>query len=185
MSAYSVIEGAEVQIESLYHATNKFVKRVELKIGGLALVLFLSMEAPFSQETTWPDSQQVVIENVIHTANIQDKRAHMLEKSLMRHQGEKLKSEEIMAFKYATEEIKGLPFKDALVRYNERLRHITSDLLLDGGLMVHLTQYFEQPTDQLVYSVERDACFLRTGHAPMDGFRRLIAKEVEIARQMA
>lgn len=185
MSAYSIIEGAEVQIESLYHVTKKFVRRVELKIGGLALVLFLSMEAPFSQETTWSDSQQVVIEKVIQTATIQDKRADMLEKSLMRHWGEKLKPDEITAFKYATEEIKGLPFKDALVRYNERSRHITSDLLLEDGLMVHLSQYFEQPTDQLVYSVERDARFLRTGHASMDGFRRLISKELEIARQMA
>lgn len=185
MSVYSIIEGAEVQIESLYHATKRFEKRVELKIGGLALVLFLSMEAPFSQETTWPDNQQVVIENVIQAANSQDKRADMLEKSLMRHQGEKLNLEEMTAFKTASEEIKVLPFKDALVRYNELSRHITSDLLLEDGLMVHLSQYFEQPTDQLVYSVEREARFLRTGHAPMDGFRRLIAKEVEIARQMA
>ena len=185
MSGYSIIEGAEVQIESLYHATKKFVKRVELKIGGLALVLFLSMETPFSQETTWSDSQQDVIDNVIRTANIQDKRADMLEKSLLRHQGEKLNSEERATFKYVVEEIKGLPFKDALVRYNERSRYITSDLLMEDDLMIHLSQYFEQPTDQLVYSVERDARFLRTGHAPMDGFRRLIAKEVEIARQMA
>lgn len=148
-------------------------------------MLFLSMEAPFSQETTWPDNQQVVIENVIQAANSQDKRADMLEKSLMRHQGEKLNLEEMTAFKTASEEIKVLPFKDALVRYNELSRHITSDLLLEDGLMVHLSQYFEQPTDQLVYSVEREARFLRTGHAPMDGFRRLIAKEVEIARQMA
>lgn len=185
MSVYSIIEGAEVQIESLYHATKKFVKRVELKIGGLALVLFLNIEVPFSQETTWSDSLQVVIENVIQTANIQEKRAYMLEKSLLRHQGEKLNSEEMAAFKHAIEEIKGLPFKDALVRYNERSRYITSDLLMEDGLMVHLSQYFEQPTDQLVYSIEHNARFLRTGHAPLDGFRRLIGKEVEIARQMA
>lgn len=185
MSGYSIIEGAEVQIESLYHATRNFAKRVELKIGGLALVLFLSMETPFTQETSLLDSQQVVIENIIRTVNIQDKRVDMLEKSLLRHQGEKLNSEEMEAFKYVAEEIKNLPFKDALVRYNQRFRYITSDLLMEDGLMIHLSQYFEQPTDQLVYSVERDARFLRTGHAPMDGFRRLIAKEVEIARQMA
>ena len=184
MSGYSIIEGAEVQIESLYRATKKFLKRVELKIGGLALVLFLSIETPFSHETTCLDNQQDVIENVIRSANIQDKRAYMLEKSLLRHQGENLNSEEMTAFKYAVEEIKGLPFKDALVRYNERSRYITSDLLMEDGLMIHLSQYFEKPTDQLVYSVERNAQFLRTGHAPMDGFRRLIANEVEIARQM-
>ena len=184
MNGYSIIEGAEVQIESLYRATKAVVKKVELRIGGLALVLFLSAEVPFAIEDSADDSQDVLVESVIRTVSESEVRGARLQDSLSRHKGNLLSTEQHKAFRMLVDEIKALNFKDALARYNDKAKHITCDLLMDDGLLVHITQYFEEPTDNIVYSVEREADFLRTGYAPLDGFRIVVRNEVEAARQM-
>ena len=185
MSSYSIIEGAEVEIVSLYHATKTFVKRVELKIGGLALVLFLSLDAPYRQDMSVPKNQQVAIESIIQKVSESEMRVNKLQESLRRHQGDLLSASMVAEFIRMASEIKGLDFKDALVRYNAQAQHITCDLLMEDGFLVHLTQYFVEPTDQVVYSVERDANFIRSGYAPLEGFRSVIMREVDRARLLA
>lgn len=127
----------------------------------------------------------LVVGQVAQVLPNQATKVEMLEGSLSRHHGEHLSADEMSAFKNVVAEIKGLPFVDSLVRYNMRERHITSDLLMDDGFLVHLTQYFEEPTDQLVYSIERDGRFLRSGCAPLEGFCNVVGSELEIARKTA
>lgn len=140
---------------------------------------------------------EVRVENVVESAGVtlsglvveqvanQATHVEMLEESLFRHNGEYLSADEMSAFRSVVAEIKGLPFVDSLVRYNKSERHITSDLLMDDGFLVHLTQYFEEPTDQLVYSIEHEGRFLRSGYAPLEGFCNVVEGELEIARKTA
>lgn len=172
-----------------------------LKTGVITFFLSAVIDgcAPTQEHEYQPVQPEIVrVDNVVESAGVtlssllvgqvtegvldQTQHAEMLENSLLSHQGKYLSEAEMSSFKNVVAEIKGLPFVDSLVRYNKEGRHITSDLLMDDGVLVHLTQYFEEPTDQLVYSIERDGRFLRSGCAPLEGFRNVVDSELEIAR---
>lgn len=101
-----------------------------------------------------------------------------LQASLMNHRGDLLSVNQLEAFKQVASQFQEFVITDALVRYNETDHHISYDLLLDNNLILHLTQYFDQPSDQLVYSVEKDDLFIRAGYAPIEGFGRFIAEVI-------
>lgn len=102
-----------------------------------------------------------------------------LYESLKIHKGDMLSTEQMMEFNHVAKQLQSLAVKDAFVRYNETENHISYDLLLDNLDILHLTQYFDQPTDQLVYSVERDGLFIKAGYAPIQGFNKFIEKVVD------
>ena len=102
-----------------------------------------------------------------------------LQASLMIHRGGLLQNDQIAGFKQVASQLQDLKVADVFVRYNEAEHHISYDLLLDNDLILHLTQYFDQPSDQLVYSIERDDSFLRVGYAPIEGFGRFIAEVID------
>lgn len=90
--------------------------------------------------------------------------------SLMKHRGDQMSSSEMDAFNAVARQVQEISFTDSMVCYDEDDRHVTFDLLIKTGMMLHLTQYFEEPTDQVVYSIERDGKFLRAGHLPINSF---------------
>lgn len=90
--------------------------------------------------------------------------------SLMEHRGEQMSPSEMVAFHAVASQVQEIGFTDSMVCYDGDDRQVTFDLLTQAGLILHLTQYFEDPTDQIVYSIERDGKFLRAGHLPINGF---------------
>ena len=89
--------------------------------------------------------------------------------------------EQMESFNQLVSLLQGVVVKDVLVRYNEAERHISYDLPLNQNLILHLTQYFNQPTDQVVYSVEREDQFIKAGYAPVEGFDEFIKEVVDEA----
>lgn len=90
--------------------------------------------------------------------------------SLMEHRGNQMDLSEMDAFHTVANQVQEIGFTDSMVCYDENDRNVTYDLLTQAGLTLHLTQYFEEPTDQVVYSIERDGKFLCAGHLPINGF---------------
>lgn len=101
--------------------------------------------------------------------------------SLMRHRGDMMTPSEMEAFRAVAGQVSTIGFTDSMVCYNEEDRQVTFDLLTPAGLILHLTQYFEKPTDQVVYSVERNGKFLCAGHLPADGFSSQLSEIVHNA----
>ena len=90
--------------------------------------------------------------------------------SLMEHRGKQMTPSEMDAFHSVANQVQEIGFTDFMVCYDEEDRQVTFDLLTQAGLVLHLTQYFEEPTDQVVYSIERDGQFLCAGHLPFNSF---------------
>lgn len=105
--------------------------------------------------------------------------------SLMNHRGNLLLTKQMAGFHYVAQQLQNLVVKDAFVRYNETENHISYDLLLDNSVVLHLTQYFDQPTDQLVYSVERNDMFVKAGYAPIQGFDKFVEEVVDDTASMS
>ena len=105
-----------------------------------------------------------------------------LHASLMEHRGDQMTPSEKDAFNAVARQVQKISFTDLMVCYDENDRNVTYDLLTQEGLILHLTQYFEEPTDQVVYSIERDGKFLRAGHLPINGFSSQLS---EILRNTA
>lgn len=101
--------------------------------------------------------------------------------SLMNHRGSLMSVKQMESFNKVAMLFQGLVVKDVLVRYNETEHHISYDLLLNQNIILHLTQYFDQPTDQVVYSVEREDQFIQAGYAPVEGFDVFIKEVVDEA----
>lgn len=77
---------------------------------------------------------------------------------------------EMNTFRSVAEQVSNINFTDSMVCYDEVDRQVTFDLLTMTGMILHLTQYFEEPTDQVVYSVERNGKFLCAGYLPIANF---------------
>ena len=96
--------------------------------------------------------------------------------SLMMHRGDLLTPNEMPNFWSVAKQVSEIEFKDSMVCYDERDRQITYDLLTPNDTIVHLTQYYEEPTDQVVFSIERDNRFLYAGHLPFNNFSTQLLK---------
>ena len=93
-----------------------------------------------------------------------------LSESLMMHRGENLSDEDMRDFKFVAGQLPEIGIKDSMVTYEREDRQISYHLLTKHGLVAHLTQYFNPPKDQIVYSIEQGGDFLVAGHAPVEGF---------------
>lgn len=180
-----------------YVAYNSNRKRVEVKINKvLTIFLFsvgmtaataetvynLGMPKGEATEITLMQQQDVVKEVLTINLSLRDNITGVtdrLQASLMIHRGGLLLNDQIAEFKQVVSQLQDLKVADAFVRYNETEHHISYDLLLDNDLILHLTQYFDQPSDQLVYSIERDDTFIRVGYAPIEGFGRFISEFID------
>lgn len=174
-----------------YVAYTSYLQKIEVRIKrGVTIILFAvslgAATAAPSYDIYTPDD--IAEASVNHEAddssfslslreNTTDVSAK-LHTSLMAHRGSLLSGEQIDSFHQVETQLQGLNINEALVRYNETEHHISYDLLLDNNLILHLTQYFDQPSDQLVYSVEKDDLFVRAGYAPIEGFGRFIAEVI-------
>lgn len=98
--------------------------------------------------------------------------------SLMKHRGDLMTRSEKDAFGTVAAQVSKIGFTDAMVCYDEDDKQVTFDLLTSAGVILHLTQYFEEPTDQVVYSVERNGKFLCAGHLPVNGFSSQLSEVV-------
>ena len=180
-----------------YVAYNSNRKRFEVKINKvLTIFLFsvgmtaataetvynLGLPKDEAAEITLMQQQDVVKEVPTINLSLRDNITGVsdrLQASLMIHRGGLLLNDQIAKFKQVVSQLQDLKVADAFVRYNETEHHISYDLLLDNDLILHLTQYFDQPSDQLVYSIERDDIFRRVGYAPIEGFGRFISEVID------
>lgn len=186
-----------------YVAYNSNRKRFEVKINKVLTIFLFSVgmtaataETVFNlglpkdeaAEITLMQQQDVVKEEV-PTINLALRNniagiTNRAQASLMIHRGGLLSNDQIAGFKQVSSQLQDLKVADVFVRYNETEHYISYDLLLDNDLILHLTQYFDQPSDQLVYSIEKDDLFIKAGYAPIEGFGGFIAeviKEIAVA----
>lgn len=105
--------------------------------------------------------------------------------SLMEHRGNQMNSSEMDAFHTVANQVQKIGFMDSMVCYDENDRNVTYDLLTQAGLIFHLTQYFEEPTNQVVYSIERDGKFLCAGHLPINDFSSQLSKILRNAESIS
>ena len=84
--------------------------------------------------------------------------------SLQSHRSELMHSNDMDGFWNVAKEVTQLDFTDSMVCYEPDDRQITYDILDKSGLVLHITQYMENPKDQVVYSIEKDGRFLLAGH---------------------
>lgn len=87
--------------------------------------------------------------------------------SLKEHRIEMMEPSDIDGFWSVANEVTWLDFTDSMVCYEPEDKQITYDLLDKSGLVLHITQYLNNPKDQVVYSIEKDARFLLAGHTPI------------------
>lgn len=99
--------------------------------------------------------------------------------SLMRHRGNMLSDEEMKAFHVVADQIAEIGFTDAMVCYNDGDDpQIVYDLVMKENLVVHITQYFTDPVDQIVYHIEKDHKPLFASHLPIDNFKKRLKSMV-------
>ena len=162
-----------------------FLFSVGMTTASAETVYNLGLPKDEAIEITLMQQQDVVKEEVpVITLSLRDNITGVsdrLQSSLKIHRGGLLSREQVSAFKQVASQLQDIKVVDAFVRYNETEHHISYDLLLDNDLILHLTQYFDQPSDQLVYSVERNDSFIKAGFAPIDGFGRFIAEIIDSA----
>ena len=84
--------------------------------------------------------------------------------SLQMHRSEEMSKADIDDFWSAAKEVAWLDFTESMVCYEKEDRQITYDILDKSGLVLHLTQYLDNPKGHVVYSIERNARFLVAGH---------------------
>ena len=180
-----------------YVAYNSNRKRFEVKINKVLTIFLFSvgmtaataetvynLGLPKNEATEITLVQQDVVKEEIPAINLSLRDnitgvTDRLQASLMIHRGGLLPNNQISGFKQVASQLQDLKVTDAFVRYNETEHHISYDLLLDNDLILHLTQYFDQPSDQLVYSIERDDSFIKVGYAPIEGFGRFIEEVID------
>ena len=166
-----------VKVENYLNATNGIY--VNLK-KGLSILLFavateviatpnydyILGDCNSSSQVSLPKTDvDIQLENNFGT--IQNKQLY---ESLMMHRGDLLTPNEILNFWSVAKQVSEIEFKDSMVCYDEGDRQITYDLLTPRDTIVHLTQYYEEPTNQVVFSIERDNRFLYAGHLPFYNF---------------
>ena len=59
---------------------------------------------------------------------------------------------------------------DGSQHYEPEEKQVSYHLLVKSGMVVHLTQYFTPPKDQVVYSIEHGDDLMIAGHAPIEEF---------------
>ena len=89
--------------------------------------------------------------------------------SLQLHRSELMHPYDLDGFWTVAKEVTSLDFTDSMVCYEPEDRQITYDILDKSGLVLHLTQYLDNPKDQVVYSIEKDGRFLLAGHTQIKG----------------
>ena len=160
-----------------------FLFSVGMTTASAETVYNLGLSKDEAAEITLIQQQDVVKEEVpVITLSLRDNITDVsdrLQSSLKIHRGGLLSREQVSAFKQVVKQLQDLKVVDAFVRYNETEHHISYDLLLDDDLILHLTQYFDQPSDQLVYSIERNDSFIKAGFSPIDGFGGFIAEIID------
>lgn len=87
--------------------------------------------------------------------------------SLKEHRYDMMTPSDVDGFWTVAKEVNWLDFTDSMVCYEPEDRQITYDILDKSGLVLHLTQYLDNPRDQVVFSIEKDANFLMAGHTPI------------------
>lgn len=180
-----------------YVAYTTSIKRFEVKIKkGITIFLFAvgmtSTAAPIfdiglqrdqTAEITLVQQYDALREETpIITLSLRDNitsNSDKLYQSLLMHGGGLLSTEQKTGFNQVANQLQTLNITDVFVRYNETEHHITFDLLLENNLILHLTQYYNQPSDQLVYSIEKNDLFVKAGYTPIEGFGRFIARVID------
>lgn len=151
---------------------------VQLK-NGIKILLFtvgLSVATPsygykdlkpeVSTETRVGDNLGISLEDnnlVIDSENCYQTEQDLYT-SLQLHRSELMHPYDLDGFWTVAKEVTSLDFTDSMVCYEPDDRQITYDILDKSGLVLHLTQYMENPKDQVVYSIEKDGRFLLAGH---------------------
>lgn len=186
-----------------HYISHSYLKEVKVKIKkGITIILFaVSMETMampcFDTYTPIDNTAELIVsgsenstsdgsgrENTSISLSLCDNPISVSDKlraSLMNHRGSLMSVEQMESFNQLASLLQGVVVKDVLVRYNETDHHVSYDLLLNQNLILHLTQYFDQPTDQLVYSVERENQFIKAGYAPFERFDEFIKEVVDEA----
>lgn len=172
-----------------YVAYTSYLQKIEVKIKkDLTIILFaVSLGATASPCYDIYTPVVDVAEALVNTQtdlslSLRDNTSDIsakLHTSLMAHRGNLLSTKQMESFHQVEAQIQCLNVTEVLVRYNDTKHHLSYDMLLDNQLILHLTQYFDQPMDQLVYSIERDDRFIKAGHAPIEGFGGFILKVVD------
>lgn len=105
--------------------------------------------------------------------------------SLISHRGNLLTSQQEEDFLFVAKQVKKLNVVDSMICFDQEDNQITYDLLTKGGFVLHLSQYFEAPTDQIVFSVEKNDEFLFAGHAPKESIGEYLKDRISENKQMA
>ena len=180
-----------VKVEKLLNAPNGIL--VKFKKGLIILLFAVATEAiakpdynyilgdiaPSSQVSLPKTEVDIQLENNLGT----EQNTMQLYNSLMKHRGEILTPNEMLGFWSVAKQVSEIEFQDSMVCYDEEDHQITYDLLTPTGTIVHLTQYYEDPTDQVVFSVEKDGKFVYAGHLPLYGFSTPLLKIIDKAEQ--
>lgn len=93
-----------------------------------------------------------------------------LKDSLMAHRGELLSETELKEYSAVADQLPFIGIKDSMVTYEPEEKQVSYHLLVKSGMVVHLTQYFTPPKDQVVYSIEHGDDLMIAGHAPIEEF---------------
>jgi hypothetical protein len=89
--------------------------------------------------------------------------------SLQEHRADMMTQPDLEEFWTVSKEVTFLDFTDSMVCFEPDDRQITYDILDKSGLVLHLTQYLDNPKDQVVYSIEKNGRFLLAGHTQIKG----------------
>ena len=154
--------------------------------NGLKIVMFCVAIATSSVESVyafdlWKESPASGVQLHKSDANFTmeendvpsvSKEHAMLYNSLMEHRGDRLNEEEMQAFHVVADQASKICFTDSMVCYEDASedRHVTFLLLTPSSTIIHISQYFTLPKDRVVYSIERNQKFLRSGTFPIDDF---------------
>lgn len=127
---------------------------------------YIDLKPEVSTETRVGDNLGISLEN--NDLSIDSEICYQTEQdlytSLQLHRSELMHSNDMDGFWNVAKEVTWLDFTDSMVCYEPDDRQITYDILDKSGLVLHLTQYLDNPKDQVVYSIEKDARFLLAGH---------------------
>ena len=148
---------------------------------------FQGRSYPVSEITLQESNVRLSLNNNLfpESARWEYQTAEDLNDSLMTHRGEALSSEDMKEFEFIAKQLPAIGIKESMVTYEPEDRQISYHLLTKEGLVTHLTQYFNPPKDQIVYSVELGDNLLTAGHTSIEGIGDYLTKVLTKCSQKA
>lgn len=180
---YSVID-PDFNIQEMYSAAHKVLKRVLVKLGEITFAFFISAGVGYAQEPVeLPLSSQQALDEVVSKVHytpitfdisngqliafdkalIPDLQYQILIMSLMNHKGGKMSSDFLHSFESLASHLAKLPFRESLARYSIVNNFVNINMVFEKGVELEVTLFPD--VDDVAFSIHHNGATLAVATA--------------------